>query len=305
MLRHACSGKGLRVLSPKALPSGDAESAWVLEWKEPSCAPRLKEEKTTLLASALIEAFERHLSEFSRLVPVEVGLGRRFSYVYTDSGHLGLAYAPQDEPIPAKILSAPSLIDIVRYAWQHPVASSLALAAANAAMSALIDRDRGVVRFGGDVVEELGVGAGDRVALVGYVEGVASALIDRGARLVVYEDNPMHRRWAERSGLTVLPGSQIVLGVEDYDYLIATGASLIDPRLVHVLLEARGKKSVRAAVVGPSSSFHPYAAVRLGFNVIAGSYVPRVFRETVLRLVKAGYGFRAIRGFVEKWVWGG
>ena len=254
---------------------------------------------STPLAEALTWAMERPpLSRYAGMHAAELGMGRRFTYVVSEDGCLGLAYAWGDEPLPSWLLDREyTLAELASMAWSHPALTSLALAAANAAMCSLIEADPGVVSFGADVLELLGSLEGRRVALVGYVPGVARGLRERGASVTVYEDNPMHRREAEGAGYHARPGPQLLLEAGGYDYVVATGSSLVTPTLYRALAGA----NVRAALVGPTSSFHPASAARLGFSVIGGSYVPRENRGRVVALVKLGMGFRKLRGLVRKW----
>ncbi len=255
------------------------------------------------LADALAEAFRGPLRGYASSLIVEMGLGRRFSYIVTEEGLLGIAYAPQEEPIPSWLLdSGARLGDLAAYAWSHPLLTSLALAAVNAATAGVLDRDPGLVEMGGDLLAALNGLEGSRIALIGYVPGVAAALAERAESLTIYEDNPMHRREAEKQGHTVLPGDQLLVdaGQAGYTVMVATGASLLDPR---VLIAAEKAKPRILALVGPTSSFHPAIARRLGVHVLGGSYIPPQNRATLLRLVKAGYGFRAVKKLVVKWVW--
>lgn len=263
------------------------------------CEPRLAGERT-LLAEALAAALDGPLRSYARERVVEVGLGRKFAYVVSEGGHVGLAFSWSEEPIPTRLLEDDvTLGELASYAWQHPVLTSVALAAANAAMQALIDEDKGVVCFNCDFVDLLDDIRGWKVAVVGYVPGITRGLVEKGARVVLFEDNPMHRREAERDlGLDALPGSQLLAFNSSFDAIVATGASLIDPR---VYIASKLLKPKLFAVVGPTSSFHPETARRLGLNVYGGSYIPPENRARVLKLVKAGYGFRALRKYVQKW----
>ncbi len=263
------------------------------------CEPPPPSGAATPLAEALTWAMQRPpLSRYSGMHVVELGLGRRFAYVVSEDGCLGLAYAWGDEPLPSWLLDKEyTLMELASMAWSHPALTSIALAAANAAMCSLIEADPGVVSFGADVLELLGSVEGSRVALVGYVPGVARGLRGRGAAVVVYEDNPMHRREAEEAGYPTRPGPQLLLEASSYDYVVATGSSLVTPTLYKAVAGA----DVRAALVGPTSSFHPASAARLGFSVVGGSFVPRENRGRVVALVKLGMGFRKLRGLVHKW----
>ncbi|BEP16801.1 hypothetical protein PYJP_01530 [Pyrofollis japonicus] len=222
-------------------------------------------------------------------------------YVVTETGHVGFAFAVPEAPLHVEVIEDEhSLGELMGLAWQHPLLTSVALAAANAAMQALVDDEEDVVCFSCDLLEMLGLRKGDRVAIIGYVHRVADMIADIVGRgnVVLYEDNPMHRLDAAEKGLAARPGNQFLIEAEDYDVVLATGASLVDPRLM-AALERRMPRVF--AMVGPTSSFHPGTARQLGLTVYGGSHVPRENRDRVLRRIKAGYGFKAISKLVRKW----
>jgi len=268
-----------------------------------SCEPPMRPGRG-LLREAIQEAMRTVLRNYARLAIREMGLGRRFLYIQAENNVLGLAYAPQTEPLPAWLVERGyTLEEVASLAWSHPLLSSAALAAVNAATAALID-EHGMntidARPGvdvGDVIAAMWPDA--RTAMVGYVAGVARTLRKHGLSVTVYEDNERHRREAESDGFQAFPGRQLIADMDDYELIVATGASLLDPLVV----TAARRAGTGLAIVGPTSSFHPAVAARLGASVLGGSYVPPEKREKVLKLVKAGQGFRRIRGHVAKWAW--
>ncbi|KSW11387.1 hypothetical protein CF15_00535 [Pyrodictium occultum] len=234
----------------------------------------------------------------------EIVLARRFILVRLRGPGVGLAFVGDYEPPPEElVLREVRVSELVRYAWGHPTLTGLALAAVNAATDALVKDSPslpGLVK-GGDVVEIVNPGPGELVALVGYIEGIARRLAERGARVVVYEDNPTHRALARRDGFKVNPGSQLLLDADDFDIVLASGASLVEPRIGLVLQAA--KRARLRGFVGPTSSFHAAGAEALGVDFVAGVSVPRHNEDVVVKLVKAGYGFRRVSSHVTKWVW--
>ena len=266
--------------------------------REPSCEPPRRPGRG-LLREALLEAFRAPLSSYADLKVAEIGLGRRFLYLLAEEGYLGIAYAPQDEPLPAWLATEPhTLGEVAGYAWSHPVLTSAALAAANAATQAAIEANPGLVDWQGDIAEAVVELKPRRLALVGYIPRLARNLAKKGIEITVYENNPRHRREAEEAGHPTRPGPQLLVEADQYDAILATGASLIDP----TLLTAR-PPGTPLALVGPTSSFHPAIAQRLNIVALGGSHIPRHNRPKLLRLVKAGLGFRRIRHLVEKWTW--
>ncbi len=268
-----------------------------------SCEPPMRPGRG-LLHEAIQEALRTVLRNYARLAILEIGLGRRFLYIHAENDVLGLAFAPQTEPLPAWLVEGNhTLEEVASLAWSHPLLSSAALAAVNAATAALIDEhgiDAVDARHGVDVGAVIAATwPKARTAIVGYVPGVAQALRKHGLSITVYEDNEHHRREAESDGFQVFPGRQLIADIDNYELVVATGASLLDPLVV----TATQMAGTGLAIVGPTSSFHPAVAARLGASVLGGSYVPPEKREKVLRLVKAGQGFRRIRGYVAKWTW--
>jgi uncharacterized protein (DUF4213/DUF364 family) len=265
------------------------------------CAPRPDWGKRTRLARALLSPYAGRLSSYASIRAREVGLGRKWVYVVAETGHVGFAFAVPEAPLHAEIIEEEhSLGELMGLAWQHPLLTSVALAAANAAMQALVDDEKDVVCFSCDLLDLLGLRRGDRVAIIGYVHRVADMVADIVGKdnVILYEDNPMHRLDAAERGLAARPGNQFLIEAGDYDVVLATGASLVDPRLI-AALERRMPRVF--AMVGPTSSFHPETARQLGLTAYGGSHVPGDNRDRVLRRIKAGYGFKAISKLVEKW----
>lgn len=234
----------------------------------------------------------------------EIAVSRRFTLVRLASGSIGIAFLGEYEPPPEElILGSVTVSELAQYAWRHPSLTSLALAAANAATNVLVEKKPHLegLMYNRDVVDMVNPGPEESIALVGYVRSIARKLAARAGKIVVYEDDPMHRAFAREDGFITYPGSQLLLDAEDYDVIIATGASLLDPRIIAVF--ANAKKARLRGFVGPTSSFHIAAARPLGADFIAGISIPSSRRDTVARLVKAGYGFKRISRFVTKWIW--
>ena len=265
------------------------------------CAPKPNWARRTRLAEALLAPYTHtRWSAYGREPVVELGVTRKWVYLVTRSGALGIAYAEPQEPLPEEILENRSLADLMALAWQHPLLTSVALAAANAAMQLAVDAGDVEVEYGVSVVDLLDIERGDRVALVGYMEKVAAELEARAGRgnVTVYEDNQVHRAEALEKGYTAKPGNQLLAEAEEYTVIVATGASLLDPRLATAVEKAKPKAF---ALVGPTASFHPETARALGATAYGGTYIPREARDKVLKLVRAGYGYKALRKHVKKW----
>lgn len=234
----------------------------------------------------------------------EIAVSRRFTLVRLTGGGIGIAFSGDYEPPPEElVLGETTASELARYAWRHPSLTSLALAAVNAATGMLIEEEPGLdgLVHDRDIVEVINPGPDEAIALVGYIQGVARKLAAKTSKIVVYEDNPIHRALAREKGFTTYPGSQLLLDADNYDIIIATGASLLDPRITVVFTNA--KRARLRGFIGPTSSFHITAAKHLGADFIAGITIPSRHRDTVAKLVKAGYGFKRISRFVTKWIW--
>ncbi|HIQ23965.1 MAG TPA: hypothetical protein EYH50_02835 [Pyrodictium delaneyi] len=258
------------------------------------------------LARALKDALRAVKKEYPLLDErvEEIAVSRRFTLVKLAGKGIGIAFSGDYEPPPEElILRETTASELARYAWRHPSLTSLALAAVNAATNMLIEKSPKLdgLTHDRDVVEVIDPGLEEAIALVGYIQGVARKLARRAAKIVVYEDNPTHRALAREDGFTVYPGNQLLLDSDNYDIIVATGASLLDPRILLVFSSA--KRARLRGFIGPTSSFHIAAARHLGADFIAGISVPSRYRDVVTRLAKAGYGFKRISRFAAKWVW--
>ncbi|NOZ88293.1 MAG: hypothetical protein GXO15_00005, partial [Crenarchaeota archaeon] len=259
----------------------------------------LAREPVTPLARALLGS--RHLRRLLGLRVAELGVSRRFAYAVLETGHVGVAYAWQGEPIPRRLLEEETLEGLLVYAWQHPAATQASLAAASAALSLLLSEEPGLVEWepGWRLLDAMGIGEGSRVAVVGLVGGLVEELRRRRATVVVYEDDPLHRREAERLGVEARPGGQLALEAAGYSHIVATGASLLTPEAWSAV---RGSEAVKG-LVGPTASLPLDAAMELGYTAVAGSVVPPEQSGAALRLARAGYGFRVLRRHMRKWLW--
>ncbi len=238
-----------------------------------------------MLAEVLLSSFKE--LGFEDFEIEEWGLTRRNSYVYA-RGYLGFAFLPESEPlccVPKTITEALAL------AWKGTAETSLALASMFLLTNMWIDKG-GKVNF---VEKALPFELEGKVIMVGYMEGVAKAI---KGEVVVYEDSYILRCRAKELGFKAYPGSYLLLEKEA-DAVIATGASLLDPRILHVQ-RIRAEKKI---LMGPTASVLPFVASSLGFTHVAGSYVEKDKRKEVMEKIKAGYGYKRLsrEKVVKKW----
>ncbi len=238
-----------------------------------------------MLSEVLYSAFkEMGVEDFE---VEEWGLAKRNSFVLA-KGYLGFAFLPESEPlccVPKTIGEALSL------AWRGVAETSLALSAMFLLTNMWIEMER-KVNF---VEKVLPVEVEGKVIMIGYMEGVAKRI---NGEVVIYEDNHILRCKAKEMGFKSFPGSYFLLEKEA-DAIIATGASMLDPRILHVQ-RVRAEKKI---LMGPTASVLPWVARALGFTHVAGSYVERERRREVLEKIKAGYGYKRLsrEGVVKKW----
>ncbi len=265
------------------------------------CEPSVDDLNRTTFAEKLLTIYERELSKYRDLKVEELGIGRKFAYLSTDRGQVGLSFVLPDEPLPKKLLNKKFAWDLLGHLWHGSVPTAFALTAANAIFQAFLDDNPAFVNFEGDFVEIFVSNCNGQTAVdfVGFVEGIAKNLKRRGFEITLYEDNPFHRREAEKVGIRTFSGSYLLV-LKTADCLITTGSAWIDPRVYTAL---RLKNYSFTAAVGPTSSFHPEVLKEMGVNLIGGSFVPKENRRELLKLVKGGFGFRSVRHLVRKWVY--
>lgn len=200
----------------------------------------------------------------------------------------------------------------------NPLAAAFALAATAAATTAWMlstaPLPQGLEPLGpgrstGRLLVErlLGSTREPRVAMLGYMPGLAAELEALGARVEAADYDPELRRLARERGHAGIdperePG-ELHRALRGADLVVFSGSSLLDPETAFALLgEARGS-GARTALVGATASIHPAAVEELGFDAAAGLAVePRLCPR--LRLsVAGGGGVHRVRGRLVHWLW--
>jgi len=251
-----------------------------------------------MLSNALLATLKSPLTKWSSAKLSDFGVGRKLSYALVE-GRLGFAFVPDAEA--PDFVPEPGMYvrKLFLHAWKGPVETSLALASMSALTQLWIDSGGEVEMPPPKLAEALGIEKGETVILIGHMKGIIKDLLDAGASVRLYEDDPQLRCEAKEMGVEAYPGSYILLEGEA-DVIIATGSSLLDPRSVFAFekIPARVK-----ALIGPTATIHPYMAKLLGATHVGGTYVPREEQGKVLSLLKAGYGYRRLlrAGLLRKW----
>ena len=234
--------------------------------REESCWRRMARAFEAEFGSTLREWASRRVK---RLI-----VGLRYAYVELEGGWCGIAATPywasaSPLPPPGHQATAWSLARLTEKG--HVLAAALLVAAANAATSALIaSKPTPWLRVGFKLADLVASEWGAKhVVMVGFMRGAALELARAGIRVDVVELDRGLAAEALRSGFRVVGGVEAEDALEQADAVIASGSILSDPCQGLSVIERAG----RVVLVGPSSSFHPRIAGRLGVAAIAGVYV--------------------------------
>ncbi len=242
-----------------------------------------------MLSSALIATLKSALSKYSTSKVEDIGISKRMSYAKVMDS-IGFAYCPDTEPPQPIELEGLLVRDLFKLAWSGIAETSLALSALSALTQKWIDEGGNVEMPSPKVSEIIGAQRGMKVIVIGYMKNVIEELVREGAEVTLYEDNHVYRCEAKRLGVKSYPGNYVFLE-EDADAIVATGASLLDPRLSLVFDKVKAKAKL---LIGPTATVHPYFASLIGATHVAGSYVPPENREKTLTLLKLGYGYKRL-----------
>ncbi|ALU12553.1 hypothetical protein EYM_05095 [Ignicoccus islandicus DSM 13165] len=251
-----------------------------------------------LLSNALIATLKSALSKYSTSRIEDLGISKRMSYAKVMDS-IGFAYCPDTEPPEIIELEGLMVRDLFKLAWKGIAETSLALSALSALTQKWIEEGGEVETPSPKVSEMIGLQRGMKVIAIGYMKNVIEELKKEGAQVVLYEDNHVYRCEAKRSGIESYPGNYVFLE-DDADAIIATGSSLLDPRLSIVFEKVKSRAKL---LIGPTATVHPYFASLLGATHVAGTYVPPENRGKVLTMLKLGYGYKRLieSGLVKKW----
>ena len=254
------------------------------------------------LGRAMRSVLDTELRKWSSLLVADAFIGARYSYVELDGGWCGVAFSPREpgEPVSGLENATPRYLARLVERGLGGGAASLALAALNAATMAwiyetpdppiLLEKELGsVIGFRGD----------ESVAVIGYMRGVVDEVLPRVRRVYVVEMSDELRREAEKryKGYERVQ----VLGVENAtrvlgaaSILVVTGSALLYPGIL--LEQLRAARNTRERViVGPTSSFHPRLAARLGFTLVGGVYIDPSLCSILRWHVAGGGGLHSLR----------
>jgi len=245
----------------------------------------------------LLEALREEASAMagdSTIRDVRIGLG--YTAVQLDTGSLGLAYTFGDSVAKGcsvfqgkRPLASAYVREVVSYVCSPDVLErSVGLAAANALFNT--DETAGACAgwscHGGDLLDVLELGSGERVGMVGYFGPLVPVLRRRAGELIIFEEH------MDRAG-GLMPAEQAPELLPTCSVAIITATSIINGSFERLASAARSCRAV--AVLGPSTPLVPRVLCDYGVTHLSGviSDNPR----EILRVVSEAGGTR----FFMKW----
>lgn len=249
---------------------------------------------------SLVEAWQADLARVLEREPLrvtDVRVGVFYTAAALSSGHVGLAFTPRDlsdtvccprsaaQAPPAGRVAGRDAWELAEYACERvPLRRSIGVAVLNALSALAMERHD----IPGERVEDLdaldaaGVGASDRVVLVGSFAPFIKALKGRVAELQVVDRHPGALKADERP-LWRAP-DQADQALAGASVAIITGSALVEGGLDELLAAARGARAV--VLAGPTASPWPAPFFDRGVDVLAGIRV--LEPQRLLQIVSEG-----------------
>ena len=222
----------------------------------------------------------------------QVCFGLAYTGIVTSDGDAGIAYTWTEPgchcigPDEYRNLEGESALTVLAgITSESPLQRSAALALVNALNAdvlgaMLTDPDNTIL------LRELGIGDGARVAMVGYFPPLAQRIEALGAELEILDQ-----------GKGIGDKHSFYQKLNDWaEALIITSSSILNNTTEQILKETG--RSVKAALVGPSTPMTPEAFRHLPVHFLAGSAIED--QEAVLRAVRHGAGTPVIGKFCRK-----
>ncbi len=225
----------------------------------------------------------------ARVSDVRIGLG--YTAVSLSTGRCGVAYTFRDEarggcsafagirPLAGR--PAADLLALLESG--DPIEAAVGLACANA----LANRGD-AEHLGGDVLEHIGVGAADNVAMVGNFAPLVEEIERRSRSLTIFEriEQPSGRLRPEKEALEALPRCDIA---------IITATAIINRTVDDLLAAAANAREV--VILGASTPLVPEVFAGKA-TVLSGVVVKNP--DGVLRVVSEGGGMRQFGPHIRK-----
>ena len=241
----------------------------------------------------LVDRLFAHFEAQARAVTVDtVSLGLGYTAVATGNGGLGISYTWIEDG--HCCISGCDYVDfegrpaIELLAWIRdpvPLRRAMALALINALnmdRAGRLPEDRSNTR----IFEDLAIGPGANVGMVGYFAPMQKRFDESGCTLMVLDAG---KRMGDRETFYARLGDWA-------DVLVLTATSILNDSTEEILACCRPE--VRTVVLGPSTPMVPEAFAHLSVHLLAGS-VP-TDREMVLRRIRHGCGTPMIQRHCRK-----
>ena len=242
-----------------------------------------------LLNQRLYDLFENRARE----VNIEIlCLGLGYTAVTLSDGGIGLAYTHFEDKKSCMLLNKhidyegqPALQLLEKIKSDHPVERSMALALVNAlnhkdALEYPEDRKNQIM------FDQFNIGAGTRVAMVGFIGPLVDVLKQKNARVEVMDAS---RGMGEKS--------DFYAKLEGWaDVLLLTSTSILNNTTEEILQNVHPK--VKTIMLGPSTPMVAAVFEHLPVHMLAGT-VP-IDKANVLKAIRHGMGTPVLQKFSRK-----
>ena len=219
-------------------------------------------------------------------------LGLGYTAVTLADGGIGLAYTHFEDKQSCMLLNRhidyegqPAVQLLEKIKSDHPVERSMALALVNAlnyeAALEYPEDKKNQIMF-----DEFKIGAGTRVAMVGFIEPLVDLLNKKRAEVEVLDRS---RRMGQKKDFFAKLGNWA-------DVLLLTSTSILNNTTEEILQNVHQK--VKTIMLGPSTPMVAAAFKHLQVHMLAGT-VP-IDKENVLKAIRHGMGTPVLQKFSRK-----
>jgi uncharacterized protein (DUF4213/DUF364 family) len=233
------------------------------------------------------------LKNRARKINIEIlCLGLGYTAVTLSDGGIGLSYTHFEDKKSCMLLNQhidyegqPALQLLEKIKSDHPVERSMALALVNAlnhkeALKYPEDRKNQIM------FDRFNIGAGTRVAMVGFIGPLVAVLEQKSARVEVMDAS---RGMGQKSDFYAKLGGW-------GDVLILTSTSILNNTTEEILQNVHPK--MKTVMLGPSTPMVAAAFEHLPVQMLAGT-VP-VDKENILKAIRHGMGTPVLQKFSRK-----
>ena len=232
----------------------------------------------------------------------EVLIGRIYQAVLLE-GTLGVCYAPRKATTTCTVFKKPGelyqnssteLADMILS--EEPLEKAVGLAAVNALSQLIIAaRPEEYNRYTDlDTLKYIPLNKDSKVGMVGRIGPFINFLAKNSAGVTIIDDNPAFSEGPPGKGVKL---SRRIEDIEDSDILIITGSTTIEHSLEEPLKLA--SNAVFRMVVGPTASWIPDIAFKLGIDAVSGMTFIDI--EKAFRTIMEGGGTRYFSKYAEKY----